>query len=289
MQGTFIEVSLFADQTDFDTLMGVLTGLGFEAFWEDGSTLKCYIPESAWSPELLKEVEGSLNRFADGRQTLPPRLAISSVEDRNWNETWEKSIQPVKIGSRLVVKPSWHSYNSSPDQVVITIDPKMSFGTGHHETTRLVARLLERHISRRAIVLDIGTGTGILSIAAIRLGAGSALGIDTDEWSYHNALENIRLNHVTEEISLRQCSLPDLPPVPRYDIVMANIQRNVILPLLPEMKLRLLPDGKVLLSGLLQEEKKETVDTLHAHGFRVIEELQENEWIAIAASLHRTS
>jgi ribosomal protein L11 methyltransferase len=171
----------------------------------------------------------------------------------------------------------------------MTIDPKMSFGTGHHETTRLVARLLERHVSQGATVLDIGTGTGILAIAAIRLGGRSATGIDTDEWSFHNAMENIRLNHVEEEVSVFQCSLPDLPPFPGYDIVMANIQRNVILPLLPEMKLRLLPDGKILLSGLLQEEEQETVDALHTHGFRVIEELQEHEWIAIAASLRRSS
>jgi ribosomal protein L11 methyltransferase len=289
MQDRVIEVSLFADESDFDTLIGVLTGLGFEAFWEDGSALKCYIPGSTWSPELLKEVEASVSRVVSGRHIPSPRFVVTTIENRNWNDAWEKTIKPIRIGSRLIVKPSWHPHDSSPDEIVITIDPKMSFGTGHHETTRLVSRLLERHINHGDVVLDIGTGTGILAIAAITLGAGSATGIDTDEWSYHNSIENTRLNHVEEQVSVLQCSLPDLPPSPRYDVIVANIQRTVILPLLPEMKLRLKPAGKVLLSGLLQEEENETVDALHACGFRVIEEVQENEWIALAASLRRIS
>jgi ribosomal protein L11 methyltransferase len=288
MDGSFIEVSLFADESDFDTMIGLLTGLGFEAFWEDGSALKCYIKESAWSPALMKDVEESVRHFASARNTHPPGIAVASIEDRNWNEAWEKTIRPVKIGSRLVVKPSWQPYDSSPDEIVITIDPKMSFGTGYHETTRLVAKLMERHIRTGAIVLDIGTGTGILAIAAIRLGARFATGIDTDEWSFHNAAENIRLNGAEKEISIHQCTLTDLPPS-RYDLIMANIKRNVILPLLPEMKRRLLPHGKILLSGLLLQEEEEIVDALHAHGFRVIEELQENEWIAFAAFTHPPS
>lgn len=288
MHGSSIEVSLFTDEADFDTLIGLLTGLGFEGFWEDGPALKCYINEFAWTPDLLKEVEGSLKRFAAARNTPLPGIAVASIENRNWNEAWEKTIRPVKVGSRLVVRPSWHSYDPSPGEIVITIDPKMSFGTGYHETTRLVAKLLERHISVGASVLDIGTGTGILAIAAVKLGARSATGIDTDEWSVRNALENIRMNDVEKEISIVPGTLFDLPGS-QYDLITANIQRNVIIPLLPEMKRHLAPNGTILLSGLLQQEEEELVEALHGHGFRIIEELQENEWIAFAAFVHSPS
>ena len=119
-----------------------------------------------------------------------------SVAEKNWNSAWEETIRPIRVSERIVVAPTWHPFNGGPGDIVLTIDPKMSFGTGYHESTRLLLGLMERHLRIGARVLDAGTGTGILAIAALKLGAASAIAFDIDEWSFVNAVDNTRLNGV---------------------------------------------------------------------------------------------
>jgi ribosomal protein L11 methyltransferase len=226
------------------------------------------------------DLERSLRQLFEPQD--PPRMAISTLENRNWNEEWEQSIRPIKVSERVVIRPSWQDYHPSPGEMVITIDPKMSFGTGYHESTRLVIRMMERHLRPDDRVLDIGTGTGILAIAAVALGAASAVGVDTDEWAYTNARENV-LGNGTANISIVQGSIESIGESV-FTLILANIQRSIILDLLPEIGRRLASGGIALFSGLLASDGNDVANELTKNRFMILETIQENGWIGIAAS-----
>lgn len=264
-----------------EQLIAILPQFGFEGFWEDGSALKCYVDSAHWSPAMHEEVCGVIRRMTRSSRSALPEVVVNTIENRNWDEEWKKTIKPIQVTDRIVIKPTWHEYAPTPGQIVITIDPKMSFGTGYHETTRLVLRLMEKHVNEGMSLLDIGTGTGVLAIAGVKLGAGSAVGIDVDEWSSTNAMENIRLNNAEELVTIHQMELSSLPPA-TFDLIVANIQLNVIVPMLGEMKKRLAARGIMLLSGLLLPDRGQIVSALAGLGLTVCEEMKENEWIAVA-------
>ena len=278
-----MEVQINADEELVEQLIAILSQLGFEGFWEDGAVLKCYVGGTRWKPAMREEVEAIVQRMTRSSISSFPRVTVNAIENRNWNEEWEKTIKPIQVTERIVIKPTWHEYSPSHGELVITIDPKMSFGTGYHETTRLVLKLMENHVRSGMSLLDVGTGTGVLAIAGVLLGATSATGVDVDEWSYENALENIRLNHVEGRVEIIQGELSSVPQS-QFDLIVANIQLNVIVPLLPEMKERLSAGGLVILSGLFVSDKEQIVNELATVGMRVCEEMFENEWFAVAAN-----
>ncbi len=284
MPKSYVEVAISADSVLIDELSGLMTQLGFEGFWEDGDVLRCFISAERWNPGMQEEVESMATMLARSSASVAPRVTVQSLKDQNWNEEWEKTIKPIKVSERIVIRPSWHEYTPEPGQIVLTIDPKMSFGTGYHETTRLTLRLMERHVTKGMTILDIGTGTGVLAIAAVKLGAARAIGVDIDEWSFNNAHENIRLNDVETDVVIRLGKLNDVQET-SFSMIIANIQRNILEPLLSGMKERLEPEGTLLLSGLLDFDEQPMIDALHTAGFRLMEELQEGEWIALAACL----
>lgn len=281
-QARHIEAAFAADPALFDDLVGLLSTRGFEGFWEDGGVLRCYIPSSAWSLGLRAEVDEAAAALSAARGMPAPRLTEQPIPDRDWNEEWERTITPIAVTDRIVIAPSWHPVKAEPGQIVLTIDPKMAFGTGYHESTRLTLRLMEKHVGLNARVLDVGTGTGVLAIAAIRLGAGSAVGVDVDDWAYRNALENAAANGVAHKVELHLGGIHDIPPA-EYDLVVANIQRNVILDLLPTLKERLAKAGTMILAGLFAADADQLTATLRELGLKVVEELREGEWIAMAA------
>lgn len=204
------------------------------------------------------------------------------VADQNWNEQWEETISAQTIG-RFYVKPTWDNSAVPPNKILLEIDPKMSFGTGYHETTRLMLRFLPDVLEEGDYVIDAGTGTGILSIAAIKLGAESAFAFDIDEWSINNTLENIILNGVSKKIIVKEGSSEVIPEGDQADVILANIQKNIIMDLLPDFLASLKEDGDILLSGLLEEDKEEVVKKLQSRKLEIVDTRQENEWIAIHA------
>jgi ribosomal protein L11 methyltransferase len=279
----FIEVDIAADPPLAENLVAIFSQLGFEGFWEDEETLRCYISASRWTPRFLEEVQATAALVARSSSSPSPRILVRNIEDRNWNADWEKTIQPIRVSDRIIVTPSWHHVSGDPGDIVLTIDPKMSFGTGYHETTRLMLRLMESAVRPDMTILDIGTGTGVLAIAGIKLGCSSAVACDTDEWSYENARENAGVNAVADRLTV---ILGDIGQTPRrlYDLVIANIQLNVILPILGEMRARCARGGLLLLSGLLLKDEDEILSSLGAIGFTIHERLTENDWLALAAS-----
>jgi ribosomal protein L11 methyltransferase len=207
-------------------------------------------------------------------------LSEKIIPDQNWNETWEKTIQPQIIGE-FYIHPTWSaSIPDTADKIELMIDPKMAFGTGYHATTRVMLEWLPEVIEEGDKVLDAGTGTGILAIAALKLGAKSAFGFDIDEWSETNAHENILLNEV-ENFDVKLGSTEVIPEGEKYDVILANINRNALIDLVPVLLTFLNEGGKLLLSGLLEEDepvilKQDSLQKLNHKGTH-----QHKEWIAI--------
>lgn len=209
------------------------------------------------------------------------RVEESILEEKNWNEEWEKSLNVIQVSDRVVIKPSSRNYDKKDNEIVITIDPKMSFGTGEHQTTKLVVRLLEIYVKKGMKVLDAGTGTGILSIAAVKLGAAGAIAFDIDEWCYENAKENTALNSVSGDIDIR---IGDIGIVPEkdFDLILANIQKNILLELSGEFSGKLKQNGIILLSGLLWDDEEDIRNEFSSKGFSHVETIRMDDWIALS-------
>lgn len=254
-----------------DRVVAELVDLGFEGFEERSGGLRAYIPRSACSDQTrrrLSTVLGDLGVEA---------VLAQSIEERNWNAAWEATVEPVEAGP-FVVHPPWKT--PPPGPMPICIEPKMSFGTGHHETTRLMLAMLPDLIAGGDRILDAGTGTGVLAIASVLLGAGSVTGFDTDSWSVRNARENAELNGVSDRVRILEGGIDDVPGDP-VDVILANINRNVLIDLMPSFAGRLRPGGRIALSGFLDTDRGGMEAVMASHGFRAAGERREGRWIAV--------
>jgi ribosomal protein L11 methyltransferase len=282
MTASYVEVCIKTDAALIEHLTAVLGQIGFEGFWEDEGSLRAFIQAGRWSEAMRAEVESTIRLIAGSSSSPLPEMTVTSLEQRNWNEEWERTIRPIDVTDRITIAPTWHPVEAKPGQIVLTIDPKMSFGTGYHESTRLMIALIEKHISPGISVLDVGTGTGVLAIAALKLGAASAWGVDVDEWSYDNAQENARLNRVEHRFTVMHGDI-SLASGVAFHLVLANIQRNVLESLMDALTAALAVGGKMLLSGLLKHDREPMLASLRSHDLTLIDERAENEWIALAA------
>jgi ribosomal protein L11 methyltransferase len=261
-----------------EIVSAALSEYPFEGFVEDDLGIHCFMKKDDWK----EDIESVIKEIADQYHlSYVEHLKTTEIQHQNWNEEWEKTIQPIHVSDRFIIAPSWNLVNDSPKTVII-IDPKMTFGTGYHETTRLMIRSMENFITPGNIVLDVGTGTGVLAIAAKKLGAKHVLGIDIDEWSLDNGIENTQRNGVENEIEIRIGSI-DVVTETDFDVILANIIRNTILELLDSMLSKLSKNGKIIFSGLLVTDQPFIEEALKGRNFTVISTLQENDWIAMTA------
>lgn len=273
----YIKLVISVDDDYQEPLISELLELEFNAFEQQEGRVITYIPQERFSDVYRERIERILRVYLfDG--------FIESEEvvtDRNWNEEWEKTIQAQTIG-QFFVKPTWDRSNPPDESILLEIDPKMAFGTGYHETTRLMLKLLPDTIQQEDRVLDAGTGTGILAIAAVKLGAKKVFAFDFDEWSITNTRENVLLNNVSEKIEICKGSVETIPKGSSYDVVFANIERNTILDMLPEFTSVLKSNGKILLSGLLEKDRKVITNKAEELNLDIQDIRQENEWIAFS-------
>lgn len=256
-----------------DVLVAALAEAGFDGFTEEGDRLAAFVPKGAWTERLRS---GVLDRVrAHGASIVSER----TIEPENWNALWEASVTPVEAGP-FVVHPPW----TTPGQgrIAIGIEPKMSFGTGHHETTRLMLGAIARHVRKGMSVLDAGTGTGVLAIAALRIGASFAEAFDVEPWAVENAVENAGRNGVADRMTVRQGGL-DAAPAGPFDAVLANINRNVLLDMLPGLRARLAADGVIALAGVLLQDREVMLGALESVGLALLEEETEGDWLALVA------
>ncbi len=271
------KISLFTNPKHFDNLIAHLFLLGITSFEEKDTSIDLYVkPEE--SAAIIKSV--STNFFGNNLDIL-----IEEIENRNWNEEWQKSIEPIIISNKLVVYPTWkkEEVRKYKGYIKIQIDPKMAFGTGHNETTQLVLELMLKYLSKKdKYLFDFGCGTGILAIAGIKIGIQKAVANDIDEDSIDNAVENLKLNKVSNKIKLYQNSIPDIKEK-NFDVICANIISSVIKENLQLMHLKLKPKGKLFLSGVLREEERNLKNHLKKNRFKVIEVIRKSEWIGVYA------
>ena len=220
--------------------------------------------------EKLKK-DNLLNSFTIEKEEL---------EDKNWNELWEKSREVIRVSDRIIIKPSFKKYQIKGNEIVLTIDPKMSFGTGEHQSTKLVLRLLEKYVKNGMKVLDVGSGTGILAIASVKLGGANAVAIDFDETCFDNCNENCVANEVENSVEVRTGEIKDAEET-NFDLILANIHKNVLIEIADEIKSRIKKNGTVILSGLLNSDQKDIETKYHSIGFRPEQIEQMDEWIAV--------
>jgi len=286
MNEPYVEVALrlAADIALRELLSSQLFEIGFNGFLEDDAALYCYIPKSHWDEAIRMKVSSIVKQNGLPFDTIS---SVSEVQQQNWNQQWEASIQPVAVTESIIITPSWRDVTNPDGKVVLIIDPKMSFGTGYHESTRLMLRFMERAITPGSFVLDVGTGTGILAIAAVKFGARFAVGVDIDEWSYVNAKENVERNGCEQKVDIRFGSL-DVVTEHEFDFILANITRNTITELFPSMLEKISQHGTLLLSGLLRDDYDPINKVLSERRYAIHFVESENEWIGIAARKQMT-
>ncbi|MBX7153162.1 50S ribosomal protein L11 methyltransferase [bacterium] len=249
--------------------------LGSTGLMEEYPNLTAYFPSGQFEnpDKAVEAIHAALGAAV--------HVTVSQIPTRDWGSEWKKYFKPTKVGNRFVIRPSWETYKRKKNERVLIIDPKMSFGTGTHESTRLVLQMMEKYVRSRAVVLDAGTGTGILAIAAVKLKAAKVFGFDIDEHSSENARENIRRNRCTGKISVIQSTLDQLPKKwpKRFDLILANIQRSVITAMLDDLTAKLKSGGLIIVSGILTTEIESMLSVFHDAGLSVVDQRIDGEWV----------
>ena len=207
---------------------------------------------------------------------------IKTVHDQDWSENWKKYYKPFRAGKHLVVKPSWEHYDAQPGDRVIEIDPGMAFGTGTHETTGMCVELVEKYVKPGDRVIDVGTGTGILAIAAKLSGAGDTFATDIDHVAVRVADENTRRNG--QQVTVRHGDLLSaVDEGAQFDVAIANIIADVVISLAGQIGTVLRPEGTFICSGIIREREQDVLDALERDGYEVCEVRRRGEWVAICS------
>ena len=242
----------------------------------------------AWfeSVEALRGLENCLKALPELTGMDLGTLAVSQqgVQEQDWSECWKQYYKPFRAGKHLVIKPSWENWNAAPGDLIIELDPGMAFGTGTHETTAMCVEMIEKHY-HGGKVLDVGTGSGILAIAAARLGADSVLGVDIDPMAVRVAQENVEKNSLAKEIVIRQGDLVAGLDGVRCEFAVANILADVIALLAAPLKAHLTENATFVCSGILKEREQDVVDVLTRNGYQLFDRMQKGDWVALAAHL----
>jgi ribosomal protein L11 methyltransferase len=263
-------------------------GLGARIDPTGPATVRAYVParDVAAAEQAADEAAVALGHLqAFGLRTIGD-LRTRLVDEADWADAWKAHFPVMRLGRRLVIKPTWRRHRAEPDDVVLALDPGMAFGTGLHPTTRLCLVALERLADAERLagarVLDVGCGSGILAIAALRLGGAEALGVDTDPIAIEATLTNARRNRLVRRIKARVGSLPtDEPP---FDVVAANLIAGVLVPLAPLLRTELAPGGRLVASGIFVDREAEVLTAFEASGLTVTERTGEGDWVALEAT-----
>jgi ribosomal protein L11 methyltransferase len=252
---------------------------------EDEVLIKGYLPDEIQTCDKIHFIRNSMAELLNkelGIDLGKGIIELSNVKEEDWANNWKKYYKPHKIGKKIVIKPTWESYTSKDGDIVLELDPGMAFGTGTHETTSMCIEILEDKISPHTKLLDVGCGTGILSIAALLLGAYSAVAVDIDSNAVQTAWENAKINKVSDRISILRGNLLD-DVVGKYDIVVANIIADVIIDISEYVHSYLNSYGIFIASGIILDRVQEVESALVRRGFKIIEKKTKGEWAAIVS------
>jgi ribosomal protein L11 methyltransferase len=267
----YIVYRLKAQADIAEILVAFLGEMPFDTFEESEEGVNAYIPEKEDSEDILQQLKDLQSRFAF-------EFIRAEIPHQNWNELWESNFESIQVGNFCGIRADFHP---AFDQVTheLVINPKMAFGTGHHATTFMMIQLMEDMKWQDKKVFDYGTGTGILAILAAKLGANDIDAVDIEDLSYENTIENAQRN----QVSGIEVYLGDLSVVTNqgYDIILANINRNVILESLSALYEKLKEGGEILFSGILAVDKALLLESAEKQGFTLQQSLQKGDWIAL--------
>ena len=276
---TWVEVQIFSSPEAYE-VVGWLRESGLQGSWDDGTVVHLYWSADQWNETIRDEIL----RVINPRGTLEEKLlTVRGIADEDWNAKWAESVEPIWIGQRVLVRPSWEQVRVKEDTIELVVDPMQAFGTGHHGTTQLLIEWLEEVIRGGERVLDIGTGSGILAMVALRLGAKSALGIDYDQVALDCARSYAQVNGFGEELQLRAISKDELSVLAEkeFDLVLANLDRRTLLENRGVFQPLLLPGGCACVSGILTEDEQEMVEAFRQVGGVMLRRWGKGEWVAL--------
>jgi ribosomal protein L11 methyltransferase len=264
-----------------EILSGLLWNLPIEGISEEDNFLLAY--HKLDKNIKYQQIEIILENLKSQSIITDYSITTEIIKNRNWNKEWEKRTPVIEITEKIVVKPSFKDYHSLENgKIVLEIDPKMSFGTGEHQTTKLMIKMMEKYIVPNSKILDIGTGTGILAIAAAKLVSPKfILGIDNDEWCFLNSRENIKLNEVEKSVEFRLTEIQNIPEKD-FDLILANINKGVLIDISSTISNKLNSNGTVILSGLLHEDENDIIREYKKFRIKPVDKLYMDEWVCIA-------
>lgn len=264
---------------DWDFIDASLFDLKFE-----GVIIKAYFAETEDLVEIIKIIKDNIEIGPTLLGDKPlGQVIIAEVDEKDWAENWKKYYKPKRIGENIVIKPSWESFQSLPNDLIIELDPGMAFGTGTHETTILCIEALESYVRPDSTVFDIGCGSGVLSIAAAKLGAHKVIGVDIDNVSVKVSNENIKINNVEDIVEIRNGNLLEVI-TNKANIIVANIIAEIIAGMAKDIDKFLEEDGIFITSGIILEKIYMVEEALIQNGFKILEVKKMNAWACIIAS-----
>ena len=311
----WIKVSIITTNKGIDPVSSVLNDLGydgleiadkddFKEFLENNRKYWDYVDEEL---ERLKEADTKITVYLDGgndglselekieksikllkeadinNSFGSLKIITENVRDEDWSENWKQYFKPLEIGDKILIQPEWQPLESETDRIVFKVNPGMTFGTGSHDSTRFCIEEIEKNIHEGDTVLDLGCGSGILSVAALLLGANSAVGVDIDALAVKTAVENAEINHVADKFTAIAGNLTEQING-KYHIVLANIVADVIMVLTEDIEQYLYPDSIYIMSGIIDTREQDVLDAV-SEKFEIIERKEEKGWVALAARL----
>lgn len=250
----------------------------------EAAVVKAYFSESENEANIVKYINEKIVEIREmGIEVGEGKVLSVVVKEEDWANNWKKYYKPTSIGRNMLIKPEWEEYEAKDGEIVIEMDPGMAFGTGTHETTRMCIEAIEKYTTEDTLIYDIGTGSGILAIAASKLGANKVVGVDIDPVAVDAAKQNVKLNN-TENVEILLGNLTEVLSG-KADLVVANIIAEIIVVLLNDIKLFLKEDGYFISSGIIKDKKAMVEEKLVQEGFEIVESNIEGEWVCIVAKL----
>ncbi|AZV63500.1 50S ribosomal protein L11 methyltransferase [Peribacillus frigoritolerans] len=267
-----------------ENVFGEIYHLNPDDYPDEGVVIKAYLPVNSFLGDTIDAIKESINNLLLFDIDLGKNVvSISEVNEEEWATAWKKYYNPVKISERFTIVPTWEDYTPvSSDELIIELDPGMAFGTGTHPTTVMCIQALERTVTPGDLVVDVGTGSGVLSIAAALLDAKRIQSLDLDEVAVQSAKQNVEINNVQDKVSVSQGNLLD-GVNEQADIVVANILAEVIMRFTDDVAKVVKPGGYFIASGIIQTKKQDVKEAIIASGFTVEETILMEDWVAIIA------
>lgn len=281
--GVIIEDSVEPDRVR-ENLYGEIVELDRNDFPAEGVIVKAYLPVNSFLIETMKDIKQLIELLPSyGLDIGANEIKTAEVDDEDWATAWKKYYHPVKISGRFTIVPTWEEYTPvDSDELIVELDPGMAFGTGTHPTTVMCMQALEKYVRKDDVVVDVGTGSGVLSIGAAMLGAKSVHALDLDEVAVTAAKENIELNKMHDIIQVTHGNLLESIHI-EPQIIIANILAEVIVTFSEDAANLLPTDGLFIVSGIIEEKRDFVKDDLIAKGFEIIESVLMEDWVAIIA------